>query len=312
MLTESSIVNRPPHASPIALIAADIKIAHSVFALPFAILAAFMAATPGGVAPDWVRFAGQLALVTLAMVSARTVAMLANRWLDREIDARNPRTVRRALPSGQLSAATLAGVMLYCAVGFLFVCALFGLVFDNWWPAILGMPVLVWISAYGYLKRFTALCHLYLGSSLAISPIAAAIAIDPHAIMQQPALWLLSAMVLCWVAGFDIIYALQDVEVDRAQNLYSIPARLGVRNALWVSRLLHALAAACLFALALIDDRFGVVFFIGCVIVVMLLIYEQLTVSRRGTTKIALAFFTLNGVISCLLGVLGVIDLTLV
>jgi len=324
MATESSIVNRqpPPPASSIALIAADIKIAHSVFALPFAILAAVMAAPDGGSEKPVLRFtyspearntfALQVSLIILAMVFARTVAMLANRWLDRKIDASNPRTAGRALPSGRLSPVTALGIAIGCAAAFMFICAMFGVLFDNWWPAILGVPVLVWISAYGYLKRFTALCHLYLGSSLALSPIAAAIAVNPHSLAQQPSLWLLSAMVLCWVAGFDIIYALQDVEIDREQHLHSIPARLGVSNALWVSRLLHALAAACLLALAIIDNRFEAVFLIGCVIVTALLIYEHLTVARWGTTRIALAFFTLNGVISCVLGALGVIDLVVV
>ncbi len=342
MAVESSSINRQ---SSLALIASDIKIAHSVFALPFAILAAFMAALghtrwtwlvsagPGGLDPMeryqhvhlhsdyspqfWPAFLKQLALIVLAMVLARTVAMLANRWLDRRIDRHNPRTMNRPLASGRLSPAIAISVMILCAASFMLVCAAFGFLFNNWWPLILALPVLAWISAYGYFKRFTALCHIYLGSSLALSPIAAAIAIEPESIVPwspvfQCGLWLLSGMVLCWVAGFDIIYALQDVEVDRAQNLYSLPARLGVRRAMRISRLLHALAVACLFALATIDHRFGMLFLSGCIIVTALLIYEHLTVSRWGTPKIALAFFTLNGVISCLLGALGVFDLVAV
>jgi 4-hydroxybenzoate polyprenyltransferase len=314
MRIESSIAHHP---SSIGLIAADIKIAHSVFALPFAILAAVMAAATDARALDWRRFAGQLALVVAAMVLARTVAMLANRWLDRDIDRHNPRTKHRPLASGKLPPASAIGAIAACAIAFMLVCSAFGFLHDNWWPLRLGLPVLLWISAYGYLKRFTALCHIYLGSSLAISPIAAAIAIAPGSIvpwspLSQPGLWLLSAMVLCWVAGFDIIYALQDVDVDRAQNLHSLPARLGVRKAMTISRLLHVSAAACLFALAFTDHRFGVVFLIGACVATALLLYEHLTVSRWGTMKIALAFFTLNGVISCLVGALGVIDLTLV
>lgn len=313
MTAESTITHRP---SSIALIAADIKIAHSVFALPFAILAAFMAAIPplatGASSPfDWRRFIGQLVLIILAMILARTVAMLANRWIDREIDQRNPRTAQRALASGRLPPAAAIIAIAACAIAFMLVCSAFGLFYGNWWPAILGLPVLAWISAYGYLKRFTALCHIYLGSSLALSPIAAAIAIDPRAV-TQPGLWLLGGMVLCWVAGFDIIYALQDVEADRAQRLHSLPSRLGVGNAMWISRVLHALAAACLFALALVDHRLGALFLVGAGIASALLLYEHLTVARWGTTRIAMAFFTLNGVISCLLGTLGVIDLTLV
>lgn len=291
------------------LIAADIKLAHSVFAMPFALLAAFMAAVPHG-ATDiaWARFGGQLALIVVAMVFARTAAMLANRLLDREIDRNNPRTAGRAIPSGRLAASHARAALVVCVVCFMLVCASFGVLYGNWWPSILGLPVLAWICAYGYLKRFTALCHLYLGSSLAISSIAAAIAIEPGAVVASPAIWLLAAMVLCWVAGFDIIYALQDVEIDRQQGLYSIPSRFGVRNALLISRGLHAVAVACLCGTLLLDPRFGVLFGIGVLVVCGLLLYEHLTVTRWGTTRIALAFFTLNGVISCVLGALGIID----
>jgi 4-hydroxybenzoate polyprenyltransferase len=191
------------------------------------------------------------------------------------------------------------------------VCAAFGFLYGNWWPAILGLPVLLWISSYGWFKRFTSLCHLWLGASLAISPIAAAIAINPETLLTQPALWLISAMVLCWVAGFDIIYALQDVEVDREQGLHSIPSRFGVPRAIWISRLLHAAALACLIASLVIDPRFGAVFAKGVIIVAMLLIYEHATIARWGATKIALAFFTLNGIISCVLGALGIVDVLL-
>ncbi len=289
------------------IVAADIKIAHSVFAMPFAILAAFMAAAAGGPI-DWRRFAGQLMLVVLAMVLARTVAMLANRLLDREIDARNPRTAARALPSGRVSPAAALGALVACAVAFIVVCGAFGAVYGNWWPALLALPVLAWLAAYPLGKRLTALAHLHLGSALAISPLAAALAIEPSALGTQPALWALSAMVLCWVAGFDVIYALQDVEVDRAQGLHSMPSRLGVRRALWASRLLHALAGGALVAAAVLDPRFGAVFFAGVGVVLGLLVSEHLTVARWGTSRIALAFFTLNGTISCVLGLLGVID----
>lgn len=294
------------------MIAADIKLAHSVFAMPFALLAAFMAANNGNDGAsqslDWARLAGQLVLVILAMIFARTVGMVANRLLDRRIDQANPRTAGRALPSGRLSVAAAWQATLLCAAGFFACCAAFGMLYANWWPLTLGPFVLLWISAYGLLKRFTALCHIYLGSSLAISPLAAAIAIDPHSLTHQPSLWLLSAMVLCWVAGFDIIYALQDMEVDRRDGLHSIPARLGVARAMWISRGLHVAALACLVATLIIDDRMGLIFGVGVVIVAALLLYEHLTVSRWGTTKIALAFFTLNGVISCLLGALGIAD----
>lgn len=288
------------------VIADDIRIAHSVFALPFALLAAFMAGTTSGDL-DWRRFSGQLVLIILAMVLARTVAMLSNRLIDRTIDAANPRTAGRAIPSGRLRASHAVTVLIGCAVGFMIICAAFALLYGNVWPLILGLPVLAWISAYGYFKRFTALCHLYLGSSLAISPVAAAIAIDPGA-LAVPSIWLISGMVLFWVAGFDVIYALQDQAIDRAQGLRSIPQRFGAAGALRISRLLHVLAAGFLIAAWLVDDRFSVLFGAGVVIVCLLLVIEHATVARRGTMRIALTFFTLNGIISCLLGVLGIAD----
>ncbi|NQY92337.1 MAG: UbiA family prenyltransferase [Deltaproteobacteria bacterium] len=292
-------------------IASDIKIAHSVFALPFAVLGAVMAAAPAGTAVDWRRFAGQLILVVLAMVFARTVAMLSNRLLDRQIDARNPRTAARALPAGRLSSRQAATALGLSSALFIAVCLAFGLWYGNWWPTVLGPPVLVWISAYALTKRFTAACHLYLGSSLAMSPLAAALAVNPDALITQPALWLLAAMVLTWVAGFDVIYALQDVEIDRSQGLHSMPARLGLGRAMWASRALHAVSAACLIVAVLLDPRLRWLTAVAVVCVVALLVWEHLTVRRWGTTKIAMAFFTANGVISCLLGAAAATDVLL-
>lgn len=293
------------------MIAADIKLAHSIFALPFALLAAFMAARPTGRDIDWSRFGGQLVLVVLAMTVARSVAMLANRYLDREIDARNPRTAGRAIPAGRLPASRAFAAIILGGAIFMAICACFGMLYGNWWPLILGLPVLGWISAYGWFKRFTALCHLWLGASLAISPLAAVIAIEPAQLAQQPAVWLLSGMVLCWVAGFDVIYALQDIEIDRREGLHSIPAKLGQNGALWVSRGLHLLALVALAACWWIDPRLSIAFGIGVAVVAALLVYEHATVARWGTSRIALAFFTLNGLISLLLGALGIADLTL-
>jgi 4-hydroxybenzoate polyprenyltransferase len=241
-----SAVTAPSLMHVTRAIAADIKMAHSIFALPFAVLAAFMAAA----APTlhWPRFGGQLALIAVAMITARTVAMLANRWLDRQIDRDNPRTAGRALPSGRVRTRDLAMAGGGAAILFIATCATFGALWGNWWPLILALPVLAWISAYALLKRFTSLCHLYLGVSLGISPLAAALAIEPAALVSMPALWLLAGMVVCWVAGFDVIYALQDIEVDRRQKLFSIPGRWGVARAMLVSRTLHAIAVGLLVA----------------------------------------------------------------
>ncbi|HWB18898.1 MAG TPA: 4-hydroxybenzoate octaprenyltransferase, partial [Phycisphaerales bacterium] len=265
----------------------------------------------------WPALVTKVALIVLCMGFARTLAMLANRFLDRKIDALNPRTASRALPSGRLSPNAAVLFMAGCAAAFVGITSLFGFLYHNWLPLILSVPVLGWLCGYGYLKRFTALCHIYLGASLAISPIAAAIAINPHTLSPgsaffQPAIFLLSFMVVCWVAGFDVIYALQDVEVDREQHLYSIPARLGVPRAILISRLLHMLAFAALVIAWKIDPRFSWPFAVGVGCTGILLLIEHLTVARWGRTKIALTFFTLNGIISCVLGILGIIDMTVV
>lgn len=299
-------------SQPIALMFGDIKIAHSVFALPFAVLGAVMAGWPpeGSGAPvvSGDVFVWLIVLVVAAMVTARTAAMLSNRILDRAIDARNPRTASRPLASG---AATLQqyGFML-AAMSLLFVgiAACFWWVAENPWPLMLSVPVLAWVCAYGLFKRFTAWCHLWLGASLAFSVPAAAVAINPDAVFAEPSLWLLAGMVLCWVAGFDVIYALQDVAIDREEGLHSMPSRIGERGALWVSRILHIAAVMLLVLAWWFDPRFGWVFLIGVGFVGALLIVEHATVQRWGTTRIALTFFTLNGVVSCLLGVAGIVD----
>lgn len=298
--------------SPIAalrLVARDIKLAHSVFALPFAVLAAIMAAAPGGAATvEWGRLGIQLALVVTAMFFARTFAMLANRIIDHRIDRTNPRTAARAIPSGRLSLRAAATTLVLSGVAFIAVCAGFGVLDGNWWPLALGLPVLAWIGAYAFLKRFTVFCHLYLGTALALSPLAAALAVAPASLSAQPALWLLALMVMCWVAGFDIIYALQDIDADRAYGLHSVPGRLGIHRALLVSRLLHGVAGLALLGAGLVDPRTGPLFAVAVAVVIGLLLYEHATVARWGTTKVALAFFTLNGVISCVLGIVGSVD----
>ncbi len=295
----------------VRVIAEDIKLAHSVFALPFAVLAATMAAYHAGAGSiDWRDFVGPLVLVVVAMVMARTAAMLANRILDHRIDAGNPRTAGRAIPSGRLPLGTAVIALVVTSLGFLAICILFGVLRDNWWPTILAIPVLGWITAYGLFKRFTWFCHLWLGASLALSPVAAAIAVDP-ATLATPPVWLLAAMVLCWVAGFDVIYALQDIEVDRRDGLNSIPARFGTDGALWISRGLHLVAALCLFGVARTQPGFGPAFLAAAVLVAVLLVVEHATVRQWGTTRMALTFVTLNGLVSIVVGIAGVGDLVI-
>ncbi len=293
----------------LTLIARDIKLAHSVFALPFAVLAAFMVAprvSTGGI--DWVRMAGLLALVLVCMVAARTWAMVVNRLADRDIDAANPRTKGRVFASGALSPSAGVLTLAACAMLFLAACALFGVFFGNWWPAILGIPVLAWIAFYSFTKRFTWWCHVFLGGALAASPLAAAIAVGGIGAVESAALWLLAGMVLLWVAGFDAIYALQDLDFDREAGLSSIPARFGWRRANTLSRVMHVGAVACLVGVLLVEPTFGVIFGVGVAAAVVLLAYEHVVLSRRGAAGIPMAFFTLNGIISVLLGLAGLID----
>jgi 4-hydroxybenzoate polyprenyltransferase len=288
------------------VVASDIKLAHSVFAMPFAVLGAFLARTT-----DWPGTRGfllQLALVVVSMVCARTWAMLFNRLADRRIDAANPRTARRALPAGKLTAAQGWACALTAAGLFVGTASLFGVFFGNWWPAALSVPVLAWIALYSLTKRFTSLCHLFLGGALAASPLAATIAVNPSSLSSVPALWCLAAMVLVWVAGFDIIYALQDVDFDRSAGLFSIPAKLGWSRAVWVSRGLHALALLFLLGAWAGDGRLGWLFGIGVGVVACLLVAEHIVLAKRGKAGLDMAFFTLNGVVSCVLGIAGCLD----
>lgn len=280
--------------------AKDIKLSHSVFALPFALLATFLAA--GGF-PGWPR----LGLVVACMVFARTFAMLANRYVDRSIDARNPRTAGRALPSGRLRSRDVLAAMVLCGAGLLAVACAFGFLYNNWWPAVFSPLVLVWLAAYGLMKRFTLLCHFFLGAALAISPLAAGLAISPP-FLSQPTLWWLAGFVLLWVGGFDVIYALQDIESDRRDGLHSIPARLGPARSLLVAKTAHVLALALLVTAGLSSPQLGTGFKIGVTCVGVLLIIEHRFAARG---RFSMAFFTLNGAISLLLGALGIADVVM-
>ncbi len=286
----------------------DIKLAHSVFALPFALLGAFLA-KPSALQAQWGVFVGQLLLIVACMFFARTWAMLINRLADRRFDAANPRTSRRAIASGRVSARQGLTVALLAGAAFIMCCALFWIIFNNPWPAILCVPTLAWIAFYSFTKRFTALAHVFLGGALAVSPLAAAIAVRPEALAQTPALWLIAGFVLLWVAGFDIAYALQDLDFDRESSLYSVPAKVGMRGALWLSRLMHLAAAAFIIGAAIADARFGVIFSLAVAVIVGILLIEHLVLARRGLAGLPMAFFTLNGIVSCVLGAAGITDL---
>src|SRR5437764_1283226 len=195
-----------------------VRFSHTLFALPFALLGAVLAARGPdgwhGRARDWLG-------ILLCMATARSAAMAFNRLVDRSIDAENPRTARRHIPAGLLSAQSVTIFWVGCVVAFVASTCLF---LPNVWPLILSIPILAWLCGYSYAKRFTSLAHLWLGSALMLAPVAAWIALRGD--LQWPPV-LLGLAVLFWVTGFDVIYACQDVDFDRAQGLHSIPQRLG-------------------------------------------------------------------------------------
>ncbi len=259
-----------------------VKIEHTVFALPFAYVGAFLAVAGVPSAHD-------LVWITLAMVGARSLAMGLNRLIDARIDARNPRTAGRELPSGQLSAVQ---VVVFCLASLaLFLAAVWQLdPLVRWlWPIPLAGFVI-----YPYLKRFTWLCHVWLGAVDGLAPVGAWVAITGKLPWQA---WTLGAAVALWVAGFDLFYSLFDVEVDRAQGLHSAATRFGVRGVFAGARACHALTVAALVAAGL-GLSVGVGYWLGVAAVAALLAYEHALVRPGDLRRLDTAFFTMNGVIS--------------
>jgi 4-hydroxybenzoate polyprenyltransferase len=282
-----------------------IRFSHTVFALPFALLAGLMAwyqrSTSGGEAFRWQELVG----ILLCMVFGRSAAMAVNRIADRRLDALNPRTAGRHIPSGQLSVASVTAFAIFCALGFIGGTLLF--LPQNPWPLYLSVPVLLFICGYSYAKRFTSLAHYWLGAALMLTPICAWIAIE-----QFDNIWpavILGAAVLFWVGGFDIIYACQDVDVDRKHGLHSIPAKLGVRRSLRLAAASHAVTVGLLFAIPSFYPALGLIYYVGVGMVAGLLIYEHLLVKPDDLTRVNLAFFHVNAVISLGLLIIGAADL---
>ena len=287
-------------------LAGDIKLAHTVFALPFAVLGAYLAAgSAGRLVRGW-----EFALVLAAMVFARTMAMAVNRWADAAYDAANPRTRERAIPSGRVSRRFVLGVAVACGLGLIAAAAGFLFLGDNPWPLLLSPVVIAILCGYSFTKRFTALAHVVLGLALGLSPVAAAVAVEP-AYVSTLAPWLVLLFVVGWVAGFDVIYALQDAAFDRGAGLFSLPARLGEAGAMTASRLLHAVAAASLWALWGVSLQLDAPFLVAAIAVTALLVVEHALVSRPDRRRIAAAFFPVNGAISLIVGGVGVLDVVL-
>ncbi len=277
-----------------------IKFSHTVFALPFALLSATLAWQEKPFA--WLDLLGLL----LCMVFARSAAMAFNRLADRRWDALNPRTAKRHLPAGLLTPFAVAVFTLACAAGFIASTLIFWLA-GNPWPLYLSVPVLLFLGAYSYTKRFTALSHFWLGASLMLAPIAAWIAIRGLQDLRTPLV--LGLAVLCWVAGFDIIYACQDVEFDRRSGLFSVPARLGVRGSLRLALVCHLVMVGLLVLLWVVTPHLGTIYLAGVGAVALLLVYEHWLVRPDDLSRVNQAFFYVNGVIS--LGLLGVVWLQL-
>jgi 4-hydroxybenzoate polyprenyltransferase len=282
--------------------AGDIKLSHTVFALPFALLsAALVLTTPGRAVLGW----GVLVWIVLCMVAARTFAMGMNRVLDAQIDATNPRTASRAIPAGRLSMRSALALTLAAGVAFQLFTIAFGLFHNNWLPAMLAGPVLIVLGGYPLLKRFTTWCHVYLGLCLGLAPICTWIALSGPWSLTPVAL---AAAVMLWTAGFDILYATADVDADRRAGLFSLPSRWGVPRALWTARIFHAVAVGMLSLAGILSPQLHLLWFAAVAIVSVILVIEHTLVRPGDLSKLNLAFFTLNGIVSLTLGSMGVID----
>lgn len=323
-----------------------IRFSHTLFALPFALLAALMAwRLQGGhdefavftdaatgdpilIYDSYVSVAGlqfdttgaaqlaagirwqELVGVILCMVFARSAAMAFNRLVDRRVDAENPRTAGRHLPAGTLSVAQVAMFAAGSAAAFVASTLWF---LPNQLPLYLSLPVLLWLCGYSYAKRFTSLAQFWLGAALGMSPVAAWIAIRGEAVIASPIDLLpavvLGGAVLTWVAGFDMIYACQDYEFDRQAGLYSIPARLGIAGSLRLAAACHAVTVLLLGVLPLVYPPLGWLWGVGVACVAALLLYEHWLVKPDDLDRVNVAFFNVNAVISVGVLVVGTVDL---
>jgi len=277
-----------------------IKFEHSVFALPFALTGAVLAARGSGL--DMAALRWKLIWIAVAMVGARSAAMAFNRLVDADIDARNPRTRIRHIPAGVLSAAFGWGFVAVSGLVFLYAARELNALCFKLAPVALGV-----IFFYSFTKRFSTFSHLVLGFALGIAPAAAWIAVRGS--LDVRILWL-TAAVMFWTAGFDIIYSCQDYEFDVAEGLFSVPRRIGVARALRVSQLLHVFMILCLFALVR-DLDLGWLSMAGIAVVALLLIYEHSLVKPDDLSRVNAAFFTMNGWVSVLFFVFWAADVWL-
>lgn len=288
-----------------------IRFSHTLFALPFALLAALMAwAAPaeGASGFRWIELLG----ILLCMVFARSAAMAFNRVVDRDVDALNPRTAKRHLPAGELSVGGVWAFTLLSSLAFVLSTLMF---LPNRLPLILSVPVLLFLLGYSYTKRFTSLAHFWLGVSLMLAPVSAWIAIRGELLLENPAdlgpALLLGLGVFTWVSGFDIIYACQDHDFDKQAKLKSVPTALGVPGALRLAAACHLLTIIALSLLPWLFPAVGLgwIFASGVAVVAGLLVYEHGIVKADDLTRVNVAFFQVNTVISIGLLLVGAVDL---
>ena len=280
-----------------------VKFSHTIFAMPFALIGFFLATHFSTVSLSFSQLVIKFLLVVLCMVFARSAAMAFNRYLDRKFDARNPRTAIREIPTGIITEKNaLIFVIANCI---LFFAATF---FINKICFFLSPVALFVVLFYSYTKRFTWFCHLVLGLGLSLAPIGAYLAVTGKFDLLPV---LFSLTVLCWVSGFDIIYALQDAAFDKANDLYSIPSVLGKSKALRVSEFLHLLSAAGVIAAGFYGN-FGWIYWIGVCFFILLLIYQHTLVKPDNLSKVNLAFFTTNGIASVIFCIFVLLDLFLI
>ena len=273
-----------------------VKFSHTVFAMPFALIGFFLGTERGGGEFTW----SLLGLIVLAMVFARNAAMGFNRWADREIDARNPRTAMREIPASEISPESAITFVVVNSVLFVIVAG-----FINYLALILAVPALIILLGYSYLKRFTALCHYGVGLALGIAPSAAYIAVTGT--LSLSAL-LLSVIVFFWSGSFDILYALADEEFDKEHGLRSIPQSFGRLWSLAISAGGHALVLPLIVLLYFAGD-FGFLYIVGASFFTSLLIYQHLIVKPSDISRLNSAFFTSNGVASAIFALFAISDL---
>ncbi|MCK7560151.1 putative 4-hydroxybenzoate polyprenyltransferase [Chitinophaga sedimenti] len=276
-----------------------VKFSHTIFAMPFAMIGFFLATTTGAASLDWLLFLK----VVMCMVFARSAAMAFNRWLDVEIDKRNPRTAKREIPAGIISANSalifvIVNVLLFMATTF----------FINRLCFFLSPVALLVVLGYSYTKKFTALCHLVLGLGLSLAPIGAYLSVTGQFAVLPV---LLSVLVLCWVSGFDIIYSLQDEDFDRSQHLHSIPAWLGKAGALRFSEGLHMVAGALVLTIGLLGG-FHWLYWIGAAVFVGMLVMQHRLVKPDDLSRVNIAFMTTNGIASVVFGVFAIADMLII